>query len=62
MDKEMEYILWRGKIGAPLQSPKNELQTSKFPPVQNVPIELAPFKTKLRLAKINQRKNEKKFI
>ena len=61
MDKKTEYILWRKKIGAPVKSPGNELYTSKFPPVQNVPIELAPFKTKVRIATINQRRNEKKL-
>lgn len=54
--------MWRKKIGAPGKSPENALLASKFPPVQNVPIELAPFEKKVQIATKNQRLNEKKLI
>ena len=38
-----------------------ELQTSKFPDVRDIPIELQPFTKKARLISIVQRRNEKAF-
>ena len=47
---------------SPQKLNEHELYTSKFPPVANVPIELAPFSKKVYLCAQAQRINHKQFV
>lgn len=76
VDADTKDLLWRKRIGAKIKEFKSHkkiksccsdeqidpMTISKFPNVSDIPIDLQPFKKKLQMVQIAQRRNEKRYF